>query len=212
MAPKLPGLHVEGPDDQSAIGHLLNRHCVTSEKLPTLDIRRNEGDKGVLDMIPIAMKAAANSSVGFVLDIDFSLESRWDQIRGRLGEFRNLLPPRPVPGGTILDIPLYNARVGFWLMPANATEHGTLENLLHSLVPEGDSLFVYAEQASKAAKIEHGALYSDTHKLKAVLHCWLAWQKECGLPYGSAIKAKYFNHDSPEALAFVAWIRLLYNL
>ena len=109
----------------------------------------------------------------------------------------------------------YNARVGVWLMPDNQEEgihgEGTLERFLETLVDDDDSLFRYAREATARAKTDHGASYPDGDIRKAVLHAWLAWQKEPGLPYGTAIRARYFMHDSPVAARFVAWFRRLFE-
>ncbi|TAN53782.1 MAG: hypothetical protein EPN21_00560 [Methylococcaceae bacterium] len=45
---------------------------------------------------------------------------------------------------------------------------------------------------------------------KALLHTWLAWQKEPGKPPGQAIWARYFNADAPDALILMQWIRTLF--
>ena len=81
---------------------------------------------------------------------------------------------------------------------------------LASLVEDGDRLFAHAETATDTAT-KLGAKFAPTKKQKAVNRAWLAWQKEPGLPYGTAIRAKYFRHDAPAATAFVAWFRQLYE-
>ena len=45
---------------------------------------------------------------------------------------------------------------------------------------------------------------------KSHLHTWLAWQREPGRPFGTALTAQIFGHDSPETLAFLAWFRRLF--
>ena len=47
---------------------------------------------------------------------------------------------------------------------------------------------------------------------KAVLHTWLAWQQVPGLPYGTAMRARYFRDDSPAAQAFVSWFRTVFSI
>lgn len=37
------------------------------------------------------------------------------------------------------------------------------------------------------------------------MHAWLAWQEEPGKPFGIALKAGYFDHQSPAADRFVDW-------
>ena len=95
-------------------------------------------------------------------------------------------------------------------MPDNQRD-GTLENFLRSLVEDDDPLFPYAEESAKHAK-ELGAVFSANDTDKAVLHTWLAWQEEPGLPYGTAMRARFFRDDSPAAQAFVTWFRAVFNI
>ena len=125
-------------------------------------------------------------------------------------------PPRAVPPeGFVGESAEYRAKVGVWLMPDNRQEgdrgEGTLERFLETLVQEADPLLPHARDATRRAKTEHGASYPDGDVKKAVLHAWLAWQEEPGLPYGTAIKARYFRHDSPVAESFVGWFRRVFE-
>lgn len=95
-------------------------------------------------------------------------------------------------------------------MPDNQHD-GKLESFLQTLVDANDALFRYAVKTTRRAK-RLGAPFSDSSRGKAEIHTWLAWQKEPGLPYGSAIRARYFTHDSPAATAFVAWFRQLFSV
>jgi len=45
---------------------------------------------------------------------------------------------------------------------------------------------------------------------KSTLHTWLAWQETPGLPFGTALRAEFFRHDTEDALRFVAWFRRLF--
>ena len=58
----------------------------------------------------------------------------------------------------------------------------------------------------------YGAEFAPQDQIKATLHTWLAWQKEPGLPYGTAIKAKYFGNNSPVAMDFVSWFKILFAI
>ena len=119
--------------------------------------------------------------------------------------------PDKVPReGFVGEAEAYRARVGVWLMPDNQRE-GTLENFLRDLVEEVDPLLPYAEESSWRAK-ELGAKFSGSDVDKAVLHTWLAWQEEPGLPYGTAMRARFFRDDSPAAQAFVTWFRMVFNI
>ena len=93
-------------------------------------------------------------------------------------------------------------------MPDNRRS-GALEEFLGSLVDDEDALLPLAETSTTSAS-ERGAAFAEVHRRKAVLHTWLAWQERPGLPYGLAITARYFRHDSAAALAFVAWFRRVF--
>jgi hypothetical protein len=53
--------------------------------------------------------------------------------------------------------------------------------------------------------------FPDKLFIKARIHTWLAWQENPGLPFGTAITARYFGADSQEALKFVNWFNLLFS-
>ena len=57
-----------------------------------------------------------------------------------------------------------------------------------------------------------GARFASTAARKAVLHTWLAWQKEPGRPYGVAIKARYFGATSAAADQFLAWFEQVFGV
>ena len=95
-------------------------------------------------------------------------------------------------------------------MPDNSMG-GTLEDFVVKLIPPNDPTWGHADNSTSTAK-SLGAPFSDSDRLKARLHTWLAWRKEPGVPYGRAINSKYFEHDTPEAHSFVAWFCKLYDI
>lgn len=95
-------------------------------------------------------------------------------------------------------------------MPDNQRS-GALEEFLGDLVDADDTLLPLAETSVTAAR-ERGASFGQAQTRKAVLHTWLAWQERPGVPYGTAITAGFFGHDSPAALAFVEWFRRLFRV
>lgn len=215
-------LHVEGGDDMHAIRHLLIRHGIDYDHdpwpawIPSIDAVSGAKD-AILnsETVETAVSLSTGRSVGFVLDADSSVEDRWRAISNRLWQ-AGVVPTATIPAdGFVGDSTEYRARVGVWLMPDNQQEgehgEGTLERFLETLVREADPLLPYAREATRRAKTDHGASYSDGDVRKAVPHAWLAWQQEPGLPYGTAIKARYFRHDSPMAESFVAWFRLVFE-
>ena len=206
-------LRVEGKDDTHAIVHLLLRHGVDCESIPVC-IKHAHGDEpsGGADRLLAGMetdvKASTGRSIGFVLDADEVPGDRWNAVSGRLKPVGLTLPDEIPPEGFVGDADLVQARVGVWLMPDNQRS-GALEEFLRDLVESKDPLLPLADTSTQQAQ-ERGARFPDSARRKAVLHAWLAWQESPGLPYGTAIRAKYFGHDSTAALAFVAWFRRVF--
>ena len=95
-------------------------------------------------------------------------------------------------------------------MPDNVQD-GKLEDFLRMLINENDQLILHAESSTDLAKSK-GAAFTGPDRIKAIIHAWLAWQEEPGKPYGLAMKAKYFRHDSLTAAVFVEWFKALYRL
>ena len=119
-------------------------------------------------------------------------------------------PSSPPPEGFIGESTRYRSKVGVWLMPDNQLD-GKLETFLQTLIDDDDPLIGHATDATDRAK-EIGAEFSEPDHIKAVIHSWLAWQEDPGKPYGTAIRAKFFKHDSPAANAFVHWFRKLFDI
>ena len=208
-------LRVEGNDDSHALRHLLMRHGVDYDHKPWPtwfpSIEETGGKDKLLETLALNVRASSGRAVGFVLDANSSLQSRWDAVAAQLGKL-DLEVPEEIPReGFVGGSRRFQARVGVWLMPDNRQE-GALEHFLETLVQEGDSLFDYARESTENARA-HGARYPEAvgETMKAVLHTWLAWQEEPGLPYGTAIRARYFRHDSEVAECFVRWFRRVFE-
>ena len=202
-------LHVEGPDDEHAIYHLLIRHGFGHQDIPRFGDDK-AGKQGVLSAISVAVRAGTGKSLGFVMDANDSPQNTWQAVTARLRKV-GVQAPKEIPeGGFVGESKDYGARVGVWLMPDNR-KTGALEDFLRDLIEEGDPLFTHAKDSALEAK-KYGAGYSDGDYLKAVLHTWLAWQEDPGYPYGKAIKARYFGADSATARRFINWFRDVYGV
>lgn len=209
---EIPELHVEGGDDIHTIIHLLRRHSVNMDDgvRPIVIVPAKNVDQ-LLENVPRAIKAATSRPVGFVVDIDVPIMDRWAQVRNRLREAQVDAPDQCPPSGFIGRRRGYPSDVGVWLMPDCTTDRGKLEDLLTTLIPNDNKLWPHARTSTDEAK-KIGAAFGDADRDKASIHAWLAWQKEPGLPFGTAIKAKFFNDDSPQALAFLRWLKRLYGI
>ena len=217
--PERSSLHVEGTDDKHAIRHLLLRHGVACplagevipDTLPAIvpEIKpAGDKDKVLAAMVP-AVRFGTGHSVGFIVDADEAAANRWEAVRDRLS-FLDPKPPTELPAeGFIADVPDYQVRVGVWLMPDNRAS-GALEHFLTDLIDENDPLLTLAYESTTAAR-GLGAAFPEVKHVKAVIHAWLSWQEEPGRPFGTAIKAEYFDADSPTALAFLRWFDELFG-
>ena len=208
-----PTLRVEGKDDKYVIERLLLRHGIDPK---VFDIRYSEdgdedagGQNSLLKGMRTSVITSTGNSVGFVLDADGAATDRWRAVRKQLAGLELDLPDEIPEGGFIGDALDVQARVGVWLMLDNRRP-GALEEFLRDLVNNEDALLQHAE-ASTAEALQRGAGFPNAKQRKAVLHAWLAWQRRPGLPYGLAITAHYFKHDTPAALAFVNWFRCVFE-
>ena len=219
MNPPRATLYVEGKDDLNSIIHLLRRHFIdTSEAKRSFDIRcARSGDESETESVETLLRVMCDAirqsralPVGFVVDADSRVQDRWNAVRDRLESLGVDCPRLPVEGGFVAEVHRFRTSVGVWMMPNNA-DTGMLEHFLYGLIASGDLLLPIAQDATKAA-ISEDRRFPEIHEHKAIVHTWLAWQEKPGLPFGTAIKAEYFRHDSANALAFVSWFKRLFSV
>ena len=205
-------LHVEGINDLHSIANLIKEYGIdykTDQSAP--QIEEIGTIEELLEGMETAVQVSGGRVIGFVLDADEPLVDRWVSVRQRLVKAGvDNVPERPPPDGFIGMSSRFKSQVGVWLMPDNLQD-GSLENFLQTLISENDTIISHAESSTDTAK-GLGAKFQEKDRNKAVLHTWLAWQAKPGLPYGTAINAKYFRHDSPIAKKFVDWFVRLYGL
>lgn len=221
----LPTLYVEGADDVSVISALLFRHGIdTARGTRHLFVKGLQNVDQLLANMPDAVRASTGHPVGFVIDIDIAISNRWDAVCGRLRELNIAAPSHCPREGYLGHLPGYPHSFGVWLMPDCSTDGLKLEHLIASLLPEGEPLWSHAvasvAQAAKLVDKENALLakederwdrFRDVDKIKAEVHTWLAWQSCPGAPLGAAITNQTLRHDSPEALAFLRWVKSLYG-
>lgn len=200
-------LIVEGSDDLHSIANLMMRHGTNWDaigaKLPFIE--SVGGINELLKAAPVAVKGSYER-IGMVLDADVNPSDRWESLCRHLLEIGLQLPDQPAAEGTIVAGLRPTSTVGVWVMPDNGTP-GRLEEFLEKLVPRRDPCWDFAVEMTKQTKAR-GCNTAD--ELKSSLHAWLAWQAEPGLPFGTALRARLFRDDSPEALRFVAWFNRLF--
>ncbi len=101
----------------------------------------------------------------------------------------------PEKNGTIVNSK-GKPRVGIWLMPDNDVD-GMLEDFCRQLVD--DQALKFASNCVQQAKDKQITSFIDNHHSKAVVHTFLAWQNEPGMPIGQAITAKALDGNKPLA-------------
>lgn len=200
-------LIVEGRDDQWSIVQLTAKHGWDwDHPLPHYPfIEDAKGDAPALEALPLAIRSC--DRVGIVLDADLQPEPRWQSVCDRLSGTGFQMPSTPDREGTVVTEP-GGKRVGVWLMPDNQSQ-GKLEDFLAILVPNNDPCWSLSGTCTRQAR-ELGAKFSETDFIKAQIHTWLAWQKEPGQPFGTAIHAATFSHDAVASRQFVAWMNRLF--
>ncbi len=207
-------LLVEGTDDEHVVYHLCEHHGIPKN----FEVKRREGFERVLKGFPSYLKAQGDDdawTVGVLIDANAGLQTRWNSLRQHLEEAGYPPPPaNPPKGGFISNPPSAGrslpCRAGVWLMPDNRSR-GAIEDFLCSMAGERTHpLHEHARQSIAAIPAGY-RLFSQKDQAKALLHTLLAWQQEPGKPFGAAIKAGYLDPGAPQAVAFVGWLRRLFE-
>ena len=203
-------LLVEGKDEQYVLPELLELAGIPWPRgHEPVFIEESDGVENLLvrEIITTELKIAGLEALGLVLDANGDVAGRWHRVRTVLGSIRADFPSTLDPAGIVLEEP-GQPRLGVWLMPDNIRA-GMLETLL--LAASDEALRDHARLATATAK-DLGAPFKDSHRDKALLHAWLAWQDPPGQQLPLAVKARSLNAAAPALAPFVAWFRRLYQI
>ncbi len=219
--PSLPQqLLVEGSDDQHTVWQLCVQHALP-ESFEVVTPGRMVESGGISEVfrdIPVRLRQETIRTLGIMVDANGDPAARWSSLRDTLpSSLQAATPLMPDPDGWV-SAAVYDRgtqiRIGICLMPNDMAQGGALEDFALQLIPSNDRLLAKArvtltevEQLAEADKQR----YKATHRSKALIHTWLAWQQSPGLPMGTAMKAGYLRHDAPLALTFIAWLQRLFN-
>ena len=205
-------LLVEGDNDKHVVIHISDKLGIPR---PSYDEITPYGSvENVIATLPdeIGNASEAGDVVGAIVDADTSLTTRWNQIRKIVADSGyDDVPSEPMKDGTIIE-PLdddgdkFLPRLGFWIMPDNQS-NGILEDFLHSLIPESGSLYGHVTKSVDSIPDRRFTLEKEP---KAIVHTWIAWQEDPGLPMGLSIANDCFDLDAPEVDAFASWLKRLY--
>jgi hypothetical protein len=204
-------LLLEGNSDRQVVENLCIQHGLVVPQFVFPG-----GVNQLLDGIPDRINAPGLEEMGVVVDADANREARWQalrdrfQDRARLAELAYLDFPTAPPSSGWISEGVSQPRVGVWLMPDNQRS-GILEDFVADLIPDTDSLLLKARTVLQELEAEGIHRYAEVSRPKALIHTWLAWQREPGRPMGQAIAHHDVSHDSPTARTFTTWLRRLFD-
>ncbi|GAB4296130.1 MAG: hypothetical protein Fur0025_33550 [Oscillatoriaceae cyanobacterium] len=207
-------LIVEGEQDKRVIPELMEKNGIKwgeTKDTAVVDIEPYGGDGFIdPDFISTKLKASGLTALGLIVDADDDLNARWDSVRNAcLKSIPDI--PQHLPKSGLIHVTTAGIKFGVWIMPDNETQ-GMLETFLAYLIPDdGESLWNYAQQVVDEAKTQ-GAKFIPSHRDKACIYTWLAWQNEPGQQLHNAVMQKILNPTHPKAQPFVNWFKMLYDL
>jgi hypothetical protein len=174
-------------------------------------IEEQDGISNILapGFIEATLKASGGIAVGIVVDADRDPGSRWKRLRARLAaSYPDFPAALPTTGAVhaIADKP----RIGVWVMPDNVRA-GMLETLLLALRTGDPALHDHARDATHQARTL-GAPFRDSHREKAELHAWLAWQDPPGRQLHEAVRDRRLPPAPQVTEPFVSWFRQLFEI
>ena len=197
-------LLTEGKNDCHVIASLCKQHQLP-ENFVLYDCGSDE--KALKRLRALISGAKVMEVIGIVLDADNpNLRAKWDALEDRLAKENYELPNNPDINGTIITAE-GKPKIGIWLMPDN-NANGMLEDFCRALVDE--SKMTFADECVDKAKQQGIATFIDNHRSKAVIHTFLAWQDEPGMPLGQAITANTLDGKKQTAQRFIAFLEKLF--
>jgi hypothetical protein len=200
-------LLVEGKNDQHVIWALCEQYHIPE----TFDVivPGAGGLEAVLADLPARIDESDLRALGIVLDADENIQAPCNRLYIRFQEIGYDMPTQPVAEGFI-TLPPDRPPIGVWLMPDNQLP-GMLEDFVSALIPPKDRLKPIADKTLQAIEKKGLNRYKLSHRPKALIHTWLAWQENPGMPLGQAITAQGLQHNQALAQCFVAWLQRLFS-
>jgi hypothetical protein len=198
-------LIVEGKDDKHVIVALRKKYRIPEN----FDVIPCDGIDKLSNILKIVLKISEIKTIGVIIDADADCQSRWEKVKNILSANGFDLPPNLSKDGLIITND--SQRVGVWIMPDN-NDKGMLEDFVAFLIPPEDKLIPVARSTLDDIESRQLNKYSMTHKSKALIHTWLAWQEEPGTPMGTSITKKYLSADDAECVKlFEQWLIRLFK-
>lgn len=205
-------LLVEGKDDEHVIYAIRDIYEISKD---SFKIKDKKGIENVLEETDSTLiDGNPDNCLGIVIDADEDLNIQWQRITSilRKADYDNeIIPNIPDANGTVIKQE-FKPTFGVWIMPDNVITRGYLETFLTFLVPEPKNNKTWQKAKSCVDSLEDKPFIKQEadHTTKAEIHTYLAWQKEPGKPFGTAITAKYLQAENPNCSKFVEWLKRLF--
>lgn len=172
------------------------------------------GINSALEKLRISLSEPELSHIGLIVDAnDAGPLLTWQKIRNILSAFfaSHTLSAADAQTGAKVISEASMPTIGIWIMPDN-TNQGYLEHFLSSMIPHNNELWHHADATLNHLNTTPFNIIPSSRMQKALLHTWLAWQKEPGKPFGQAIDAGYFNINTPLIEPFLEWFTNTFEL
>ncbi|MBF0136245.1 MAG: hypothetical protein HQL65_08390 [Magnetococcales bacterium] len=198
-------LLVEGKNDC----HVILALCKHFHIPQNFGIFQCGNDIGVIQRADALLLRADMECIGIVMDADekTAADFRWNQIRNGMDVSGYPVTDNPDPTGTIWTSS-ERPTLGIWIMPDNRLR-GRIEDFLMEMAPS--EALEQARQCVSTAHANNMTTFKNSHRSKADLHTYLAWQDEPGTPMGLAITRQALNPDTQTAREFVNWLTRLFD-
>ena len=199
-------LLVEGRDDE----HVMVRICLEHQvEIPEVEYCDN--DSQLLTEFPIRIELLDQEDVlGVVIDADVNVLGRWQSIFNRLAAVGYV----DVPGSRTQVEPSLSRWLADccrrWASGSCPTIkiQANWRTFWHfwCLLP----IPIGSMHSRVWTSLEHPRFRS-VDRSKAVIHTGLAWQRNPGRPFGTAIRSRFLNSDAPQARQLANWLRVLFG-
>ncbi len=177
-------------------------------------VKTGEGISGAIRQLRLSLSEPALTHIGLIVDADDDGAAfRWQQVRGNLTRFYDLDTLVAADAQTGAKVIVQNGMptLGVWIMPDNSSR-GYLEHFLSAFIPTGNEIWSHAQSALDDLMEQPYNVLTGSKRQKALLHTWLAWQRNPGKPFGQAIEAGYFDTASGNVQPFLDWFAQTFEL
>ena len=201
-------LIVEGGDEEHFFRHLF---AIIDIDVPVIVDKK--GAPSLIETIRAELSSSGREVIGFVLDANNDMSTRWQEISGEFSKEGIHLPDRPDVDGTIVNCQNYTSnvsldKIGLWLMPDNNSS-GELENFIVTMIPDTDREWIKARNYINDI-LEGNGKFSKNKIPKAMVSAWLATRKFPGL-IGKALQAGDLEINGHLCQKFISWLNQMYS-